>query len=99
MADVAVESELERRAGETDLEAGSVALQRGNEVCETDRGVDWLVMPREAAGGGKASRDRWPGECHFHVRERLDDFVSFIAQGDRGVRDGELRKRGRASRG
>jgi len=62
VADVAVECELERRAGETDLEAGSVALQRGNEVGETDRGVDRLVMPCEAAGGGKASGDRRPGE-------------------------------------
>src|SRR5262249_13398968 len=44
VADVAVECELERRAGETDLDAGSVALQRGNEVGETDRGVDRLGM-------------------------------------------------------
>src|SRR5262249_54513119 len=98
MADVAVESELERRAGETDLEAGSVALQRGNEVWETARGGGWLVKPREGAGGGKASGDRRPGECHFHVRERLDDFVRLIAQDDGAVRDSDLRKRRRPIR-
>src|SRR4029078_5946288 len=62
MADIAVERELERRAGEADLKAGSVAVQRGHEVGEADGGVDRLVMPGEASGCREAPRDRWPGE-------------------------------------
>src|SRR5262249_57026604 len=54
MADVAVECDLERCTGEPDLEARSVSLQRGNEIGETDRGVDWLVVPRQSTGGGQA---------------------------------------------
>src|SRR4029450_2650786 len=52
MADVAVEREFKRRPGETEFEAGSLAQQRGGEVGQADAGVDRLVMPREASGGG-----------------------------------------------
>ena len=59
VADIAVECELERRAGEPDLEPGPVALQRGDEIGEAEGGVDRLVVPGEAAGGGEAaSRSR-----------------------------------------
>jgi hypothetical protein len=81
--------------GEADLEAGSVAVQRGYEVGEADGGVDRLVMPGEASGCGEAARDRWPGERHFHVRKRLDDLVGLVAQDDGAVLDSDLRERRR----
>src|SRR6185312_4328218 len=94
MADVAVERKLERRAGEADLKAGSVAIQRGHEVGEADGGVDRLIMPGEASGCREAARDRWPGERHFHVRKRLDDLGGLVAQDDCAVFDSDLRERG-----
>src|SRR5258708_7562309 len=78
---------LERRPGKPDVEAGPVAVQRGNEVGKADGGVDRLVMPGEASGGGEAPRDRRPGQRHFHVRERLDDLVRLVAQDDGAVLD------------
>ena len=93
MADVAVEREFKRRPGETEFDAGSLAQQRGGEVGQADGGVDRLVMPREAAGGGEASGDRWPGEGHFYIRDRLQDLVGLIAQDDGAVGDPDLRER------
>ncbi len=95
MAEIAVECEFERRAGEAHLEPGSVALQSGDEIGEADGGVDRLVMPGEAAGGGEAPRDRRPSERQFHVRERLDDLVRLVAQDDGAVLDADFGKRRR----
>src|SRR5882757_4475286 len=75
VADIAVECELERRARETDLEAGPVTLQGGDEIRKAECGVDRLVVPREATGGREAPRDRGPREREFHVREGLYDLV------------------------
>ena len=55
MAEIAVECEFERRAAEANLETGSVALKRCDEVGETHGGVDRLIVPGEAAGGGEAA--------------------------------------------
>ena len=93
VADVAVECKLERCASEADLETGSVAVQSGNEVGEADGSIDRLVVPGEAAGGGETPRDRGPGKRHFHVRERLDDPMSLVAQDDGAVLNSDLRKR------
>ncbi len=71
---IAVEGELERRAGEPDLEAGAVAASaRRRNRSKLMRGVDRLAVPGEAAGGGEALGDRRPGQREFDVGERLDD--------------------------
>ena len=76
VADIAVEGELERRAGEPQLQAGAVAAQRGEEIGEAERRVERLVVPDEAAGRAEALRDRRPGERELDVRQRLDDLAA-----------------------
>src|SRR5262249_3428634 len=43
IADIAVEAYLERRCGEPKLESGSLARERGEEITQTERGIDRLV--------------------------------------------------------
>ena len=72
-APVAFEGELERGAGEANLQARAVAGERGGEIRQRDRAVDRLVMPDEVAGGGEALGDRRPGQRQFDIAERLGD--------------------------
>src|SRR5438128_4005487 len=65
-----------------------------SEIGETNGGVDRLVMPGEASGGGEAARDRRPGKRQLHVVERLDDLVGLVAQDNGAVLDPDLRERG-----
>ena len=93
MAQIAVEGELERGAGEADLEPGPIAPQRGGEIGEADGGVEHLVVPGEVPGAGEALRDRGPGERELDVGERLDDLAGLVAQDEGAVLDPNLRER------
>ena len=53
VADIAVESEFQRRCREAKLQSGPLALEGGHEVVEAQRGIDRLVMPDEAPGCGE----------------------------------------------
>src|SRR5262249_37035900 len=97
VADIAVEGEIEWRAVEAHLEAGSIAAQRSGEIREADAGGHPLIAPGEAAGGREAARYGWPGERELHSRESLAVRIRLIAQDDRAVLDADLGERSVAS--
>jgi hypothetical protein len=93
-----VEREIERRAGDAQLDAGALTGQRREKIAERQARLDRLVVPHEMTVSAEAARDRRPGELELHSIEPLDVTSFGIAHDDGAVVDTDLGKRPGARR-
>src|SRR5205085_5325300 len=87
VAEIAIERHFQWRPGKPELESRTVADERRHEVGQAQRRVDRLAMPDEPTGGREATRDRWPSQREFHLREPLDYLAALVVQHHGTVRD------------
>ena len=98
-AELAFEDELERRAGQPQLDAGRLAVERRDEIVDAEVGFDLLAAPVEAAGGGEAAEHGRPGERAFDIGDGFRHGARVVADDHGAVVDADFREGGGALRG